>query len=96
MHTYIHICIYIYIYILIYLFIYLFIHTTKVLYRAGGLEQRPQGRRYISLLRFSLLRLLDSNFPGNSLWAWESKYEKTIHRFDISRDFRRESADVRP
>ena len=27
--------------------------------------------RPISLLRLSLLRLLDSNFQGNSLWAWE-------------------------
>ena len=27
--------------------------------------------RPISLLRLSLLRLLDSDFPGNSLWAWE-------------------------
>ena len=27
--------------------------------------------RPISLLRLSLLRLLDSNFPGNSLPAWE-------------------------
>ena len=27
--------------------------------------------RPISLLRLSLLRLLDSNFTGNSLWAWE-------------------------
>ena len=31
-----------------------------------GAQGRP-----ISLLRLSLLRLLDSNFPGNSLWAWE-------------------------
>ena len=27
--------------------------------------------RPISLLRISLLRLLDSGFPGNSLWTWE-------------------------
>ena len=27
--------------------------------------------RPISLLTLSLLRLLDSNFPGNPLWAWE-------------------------
>ena len=27
--------------------------------------------RPISLLRLSLLRLLDLNFPGHSLWAWE-------------------------
>ena len=26
--------------------------------------------RPISLLTLSLLRWLDSNFPGNSLWAW--------------------------
>ena len=28
--------------------------------------------RPISLLRLSLLRFVDSNFQGNSLWAWES------------------------
>ena len=33
---------------------------------AHKLKLRP-----ISLLRLSLLRLLDSNFPGNSPWAWE-------------------------
>ena len=27
--------------------------------------------RPISLLRLSLLRLLDSNFPGNYVWTWE-------------------------
>ena len=27
--------------------------------------------RPISLLSLSLLRLLDSNLPGDSLWAWE-------------------------
>ena len=27
--------------------------------------------RPISLLTLSLLTLLDSNFPGNPLWAWE-------------------------
>ena len=27
--------------------------------------------RPISPLTFSLLRLIDSSFPGNSLWAWE-------------------------
>ena len=32
---------------------------------------RPIHARPISLLRLSLLRLLDSNFPGNPLWAWE-------------------------
>ena len=31
----------------------------------------PVLARPISLLRSSLLRLLDSNFPVNSLWAWE-------------------------
>ena len=33
----------------------------------------PQSSRLrpISLLRSSLLRLLDSNFPGNFLWTWE-------------------------
>ena len=34
---------------------------------------KSQGKRLrpISVLRLSLLRLLDSNFPGNLLWTWE-------------------------
>ena len=35
------------------------------------LNPRPGALRPISLLRLSLLRLLESNFPGNSLWAWK-------------------------
>ena len=35
-----------------------------------GWRPRLQGElRPISLLRLSLLRFLDSNFPGNSLWT---------------------------
>ena len=41
------------------------VFTTFQLFRGGGV--RP-----IFLLRLSLLRFLDSNFAGNSLWAWES------------------------
>ena len=34
--------------------------------KRGGYDMRP-----ISLLTLSPLRLPDSNFPGNALWAWE-------------------------
>ena len=36
--------------------------------------------RPISLLTLSLLTLLDSNFPGNSLWTWEFHPLKIILR----------------
>ena len=36
----------------------------------GGLRAAAH-RRPISLVRLSLLRLLDSNFAGNSMWAWK-------------------------
>ena len=36
----------------------------------------------ISLLRISLLRLLDSGFPGNSLWTWE--FHPLLLRFCLS------------
>ena len=39
---------------------------------SGNSELRP-----ISLLTLSLLRLLDSTFPVNSLWAWE------FHPFEL-------------
>ena len=48
----------------------------------------PQGRsglsavRPISLLRLSLPRFVDSNFPGNSLWAWE--FHSSNLRFCLS------------
>ena len=35
-----------------------------------GRVKEDQGLRPISLLNLSLLRLLDPNFPGDSLWAW--------------------------
>ena len=53
---------YIYIYICIYIYIYTHTHCWRILV---GVSSRP-----ISLLRLSLLGLLDSNFPGNSLCAW--------------------------
>ena len=45
---------------------------------------RTQGRglRPISLLRVSLLRLLDSNLPGSSLWTWE--FHPVTLRFCLS------------
>ena len=50
-----------------------------ILYRARrGRSRSARGRpkdakdvRPISLLTLRLLTLLDSNFPGNPLWAWE-------------------------
>ena len=39
-------------------------------------QPRPEPSRAlrpIPLLALSLLTLLDSNFPGNPLWAWESQ-----------------------
>ena len=38
--------------------------------------------RPISLLRLSLPRFVDSNFPGNSLWTWE--FYPLIFRFWLS------------
>ena len=76
---YVYICIYIYIYmytyitVCIYIYIYTYIHITlsetpicQSLWDWGRGFLRP-----ISLLTLSLLRLLDSNFPGSSLWSWE-------------------------
>ena len=58
LYIYIYIYIYICIHICVYIHLYI-IHLSKPRLQAGDL--RP-----ISLLRSSLLRLLDSNFPGNS------------------------------
>ena len=72
-----YVCIYIYIYI------YTSTHNTveTVLFEisnsvkpypfallAGASKLKPVVRP-ISLLRLSLIRFVDSNFPGNSLWA---------------------------
>ena len=54
--------------------IYIYVYR---LWDAGGPSPSPVPaslhvfHRPISLLRLSLLRLLDSNFPGNVLWAWK-------------------------
>ena len=61
--------IYIYISLSIYIYIYIYILGVRVqapLSASGQIRLRP-----ISLLRLSLLRLPDSNIPGNPLWAWE-------------------------
>ena len=86
-HLHIHLHLHIHIHITIYIYIYIYIHGTAQTPAWGGqpLAQlrerrmrapRPCARaladvRPISLLRLSLLRLLDSNFPGNPLRAWE-------------------------
>ena len=68
---YMYICIYIYIYkhmcmcVYIYIYIYIYIYM-------GFLADKARHVRPISLLRFTLLTLLESNIPGNPLWAWES------------------------
>ena len=71
-HTYIYvlcICIYIYIYIYIYNNTRMSVRSqARVRWRAAPL---PPGCP-VSLLRLSLLRSLDSNFPGYSLWTCES------------------------
>ena len=40
-------------------------------YSSRRFSLRGLGVRPISLLRSSLLRFVDSQFPGKSLWAWE-------------------------
>ena len=68
-----------YIYILIYIYIYTHIYNNSEAVGAPRLPGQLTCRRQIaselvrpiSLLRLSLLRLLGSNFPGNSLRAWE-------------------------
>ena len=48
--------------------------------RRRSLGRQAEGRplRPISLLRISLLRFVDSELPGNSLWAWEFHRLKSI------------------
>ena len=68
-------CIYIY----IYTYIHYLIHTVKYVLiniysaRTANINEHTvhDWIRPISLLTLSLLTLLDSNFPGNSLWTWE-------------------------
>ena len=49
-------------------------HAYKHPAKLHSVDLRP-----ICLLRLSLLRFLDSHFPGNSLWAWE--FHPSIFRF---------------
>ena len=75
-----YICIYIYMYIHIYIFLYQGgNHLSNTTLGLGGGHRRlalvhpgpEMGNNIykISLVRFSLLRYIDSNFLGNSLWA---------------------------
>ena len=52
-----------------------------VLAASGYGQLRP-----ISLLRLSLLRFVDSRFPGNSLWTWE--FHPSTLRFCLSQTLR--------
>ena len=53
------------------MYIYIYIHYNMPFYTYCTIL-RP-----IPLLTLSLLTLLDSNFPGTSLWAWE------FHPFEL-------------
>ena len=57
MYIHMYMCVYICIYIYTYIYIY------------KSVDLRIHCVRQIFLLRLSLLRLLDSNFPGSSLWT---------------------------
>ena len=48
--------------------------VVKIMFTAGPacFADLTARLRPISLLRLSLLRFLDSNFPEKSTWAWES------------------------
>ena len=75
-YIYICVCVYIYIYIHIYIYIYIYLEGADAAPPSGG-RRRPTSFiafvciRPIPLLTLSLLTLLDSNFPGTSLWTWE-------------------------
>ena len=81
------VCIYIYIYVslslnmCIYIYIHTYIHTVgwcrhqRALWGTRLVAPRLDTPRHpirpVSLLTLSLLRLLDSSFPGSPLWTWE-------------------------
>ena len=96
-HMYMYVCMYvcmnIYIYIYTYIHIHIHIHTyiheaevwgSWVVLRVSLHCRIVHAYRLspISLLGLSLLRLLDSNFPGNALWAWE--FQPLESRFCLS------------
>ena len=69
-HTYTYIYIYIYIHVYIYIYIDIHIHLRK--WHVWCLRGRKRPRRTIEERGGGpRLTLLDSNFPGNSLWTWE-------------------------
>ena len=62
----------------IYIYIYIYSEREQIMYtpRPRGRRKDPRplcalGIRPILLLTLRIPRLLDSTFPGNSLWAWE-------------------------
>ena len=70
----------VYICICIYIYIYIYTHVNNMSLEGTCVSgntlaevAREAGRNVcpISLLRLSLLRLLGSTFPGDSLWTWE-------------------------
>ena len=77
MCVYIYIYIYVHIYIYIYIYIYTYTYTYNVYvwlfsfsisaHRKQAVQMHVLAVRPISLLTFSLLTLLESNFPGNPL-----------------------------
>ena len=73
MYTYMHVCMFVCMYVYIYIYIYI--------YCARGAAEVSRVRP-LSLLIFVLLRFLDSNFPGDSLWAWQ--FHPSIFRFYLS------------
>ena len=70
-YIYVYIYIYIYTYVYIYIYIYIYVYNYNSNYMYGRKSIDCMGVRPISLLRLSLLRLIDSNFPGDPPWAWE-------------------------
>ena len=65
-YIYIYIHIYIYMYIRVYIYIYIYIYICIHTHIHNSSNTTNSSKRPISLLRLSLSRLLDSNFPGNS------------------------------
>ena len=66
--------IYIYIHLSLCIYIYIYIHTytyfPRVVAQEAGRFGRPGGLRPVHQLRVFLLRVLGSNFPGDSLYSY--------------------------